>query len=155
MAQSEKEKLKALTQFIGDKFGVGPGQQEFENIANNMLGYFQQASQAGFFKKANDIAGEGKAAMDASASPDMNNRRREFTLSVNEDGNTSALGRTRTSFQQSNLDLDESTVPILQFELHRDERFVISRDQLSSNPVDFDAEANLLSVQRSDAFVHR
>ncbi|MBV8191970.1 MAG: hypothetical protein JO339_32370 [Alphaproteobacteria bacterium] len=52
MAQSEKEKLKALTQFIGDKFGVGPGQQEFENIANNMLGYFQQASQAGFFKRS-------------------------------------------------------------------------------------------------------
>jgi hypothetical protein len=132
----EEENKKALTKFIAEHFEVEPGHSAFPNIANNILSYLPRGAVA--------------SAVDKILSVDRNvtvsqARWSRFTLSV-KDENVVVAGRTWIPYVHNVI--PESDGGRLEFV--RQEAFEISGENLTVDPTEFNAKANLVSVRRDD-----
>jgi hypothetical protein len=140
---NEERNMEALAGFIGRHFGVEPGQPAFQNIANNILSYLPRGKSLGeAVAAAQEVAGDAARA-------DRIACLRTFTLSVTKDGNVGVEGDIKVAY--TNVDGDPlRPAAYSKYRFVREEAFEISGEHLTVDPTAFDAEANLVSVGRSD-----
>jgi hypothetical protein len=147
----DDDKKRALTDFIGNGFGAKPGHSDFQNIANNVLPFFQQGGRKSMMDKMLEVvggAGNRTVALDAS------NPRMTFTLSVNkrENGEADSVSATgNSSMRYKNIDdsigLDEG---FARYRFVQKDDFVISTENLRTDPANFKPADNLRSVRRTN-----
>jgi hypothetical protein len=153
--RAEERNKADLTEFIGRYFKVKPNDLEFDRIANNLLPYIRVGMDEPMMESALRIAsGFGAIPGDVRSDFRLKVNFREDTRSRTVES-VSVRGCTRISYLNRNNytvgHVDRSKgVDLSKYNFVRQENFLISAENLRSDPAEFNPKANLLSASRFD-----